>query len=93
MEELGLTTLLERRIRRGLIETIKIINGISIYGWQCFYISPQLKIYNQSKFQRLSQFKKLFFFAYRAIYFWTNHQIILKTAIMYIFCAKIYFLF
>ena len=32
LEKLGLTTLLERRMRNHLIETFKIINGITNYG-------------------------------------------------------------
>ena len=32
LEQWGLTTLLERRMRSNLTETLKIINGISNYG-------------------------------------------------------------
>ena len=32
LEKLGLTTLLERKVRNDQIETLKIINGISNYG-------------------------------------------------------------
>ena len=41
MEKLRLTILLENRIRGYLIETFKIINGISNYGRHFFYISSQ----------------------------------------------------
>ena len=37
--EIGLTTLLERRIRSDLIVTFKIINGISDYARHFFNIS------------------------------------------------------
>ena len=40
-KKLWLTTLLERRIRGDLIETFKIINGISNYGRYFFNFSPQ----------------------------------------------------
>ena len=39
LEKLGLTTLLERRARGDLIETFKIVNGISDYGQHLFKIS------------------------------------------------------
>jgi hypothetical protein len=39
LEKLGLTTLLERRTRGDLIETFKIINGISDYGQHLFKVS------------------------------------------------------
>ena len=45
LEKLGLTTLLERRMRSDLIETFKIINGISNYGRYLFNISPKTGIY------------------------------------------------
>lgn len=39
LEKLGLTTLLERRMRGDLIETFKIVNGISNYGKNLFKLS------------------------------------------------------
>ena len=39
LHELGLTTLLERRARGDLIETFKIVNGISDYGEKLFKFS------------------------------------------------------
>ena len=39
LEKLGLTTLLERRARGDLIETFKIVNGISKYGENLFRFS------------------------------------------------------
>ena len=41
LEKCGLTTLLERRMREDLIETFKIIGGISNYGRYFFNISSQ----------------------------------------------------
>ena len=41
LKSLGLTTLLERRMRGDLIETFKIINGISKYGTSFFNISQR----------------------------------------------------
>ena len=41
LEKLGLTILVERRMRDDLIETFKIINGISNYGRNFFNISPR----------------------------------------------------
>ena len=41
LEELGLITLLERRMRGYLIENFKIINVISNYDRHFFNISPQ----------------------------------------------------
>ena len=39
LEKLGLTTLLERRMRGDLIETFKILNGFTDYGYEWFHIS------------------------------------------------------
>ena len=39
LEKLGLTTLLERRARGDLIETFKIVNGLSDYGSNLFKFS------------------------------------------------------
>ena len=39
VEKLGLSTLLERRMRCNLIETFKIVNGISKYSRYFFTIS------------------------------------------------------
>ena len=39
LEKLGITTLLERRARGDLIETFKIVNGISDYGKKLFKVS------------------------------------------------------
>ena len=41
LEKLGLSILLQRRMTGDLIETFRIINGISIYGRHIFNISPQ----------------------------------------------------
>ena len=50
-EKLGLTTLLERKMREDFIETFKIINGISGHF---FNISPLTGNYSQDKFQKLT---------------------------------------
>ena len=39
LQKLGLTTLLERRMRGDLIETFKILNGFTDYGYEWFNIS------------------------------------------------------
>ena len=54
MKKLGLTTLLERKMSGDLIETFKIINGISYHGRHFFNIFPQTGIYCQGRFQKLS---------------------------------------
>ena len=49
LEKLGLTNLQERRV-----ETFKIIDGISNYGWRFSIFLFKLEIYCQDKFQKLS---------------------------------------
>ena len=60
--KLGLPNLLERRMRCHLIGTYKIINRISSYSRYLFNISPQIEIYCQDKFKKLSlQTNKIYF--------------------------------
>ena len=54
LEKLRLTTLLERRMRSDLIETFKIINGISNYNRFFSIFLLKLEIYFQDRFQKLS---------------------------------------
>ena len=42
LEKIGLTSLLEKTMRRNLIEILKIINRISYYSWHFFNIYPQI---------------------------------------------------
>ena len=49
LEELGLTNLLERRMRADLIKTFKIINGISIVDIFPIFLL-ELEIYCQDRF-------------------------------------------
>ena len=41
LEKLGLIILLERKTRGDLMETFKVVNGISNYGRHFFNISPR----------------------------------------------------
>ena len=52
VQKLGLTILLERRMRDDLIETFKIINGISDGKHSIFLL--ELEIYSQDRFQKLN---------------------------------------
>ena len=54
LEKLGLTTLLERRLRGELVESLEIINGISNYDWHFFNISIELEIYGQGRFEKIN---------------------------------------
>ena len=51
LQKLNMTTLLERRIRGELIETLKILKGFSNYGSKFFNISDRTQnlIYRSSK--------------------------------------------
>ena len=52
LEKLGLTILLERRIRDDLIETFKIIHGISNYGGHFFqYFSSNWEFTTKADFK------------------------------------------
>ena len=69
LERLGLAALLERRIRRDLIETFKIRKFLIIID--CFLIFLlKLEIYCQGRFQKISLLINwIFFSANRVIYF------------------------
>ena len=56
LEELGKTTLLEKIMKGDLIETFKIINGISNYSRHFVTFLLVLKIYCQDRFPQLYLF-------------------------------------
>ena len=58
-------TLLERRTRGDLIETFKVINGISNYNRHLRNIPLELEIYCQDRFQKQSLHYWIFFFFLR----------------------------
>jgi hypothetical protein len=62
LEALGLTTLLERRMRGDLIETFKILNGFSKYGAQFFNISPRTGALLSRQISKTKSTKQLDFF-------------------------------
>ena len=70
LEKLGLTSLQETKIRGYLIETFKIINGISNCGRHFFNISPQTGYFLLR--QILKSTNRSNFFANRIIYFWNK---------------------
>ena len=67
-----LTTLLERRMRWDLIETFKIINGISKYGSSFFNISQQTGNLVSRQISKTKSTKQLDFFSNRVINFWNK---------------------
>ena len=70
LEKLGLTTLLERRMRGDLIKTFKIINGISNYSRYFFNISSWTESLLPRQIIKTKSTNKVDFFAHRVIYFW-----------------------
>lgn len=72
LEALGLTTLLERRMRGDLIETFKILNGFSKYGAQFFNISPRTGNLLSRQISKTKSTKQLDFFSNRVIHFWNK---------------------
>ena len=65
---LELTTLLEKTMNIDLIETFKIINGISEYDGHFLIFLLEQEIYCQGRLQKLSLLIKWIFFIYREIY-------------------------
>ena len=72
LESLGLTTLLERRMRVDLIETFKIINGISKYGKQFFNISERTGNLLSRQISKTKSTRQLDFFSNRVIKYWNK---------------------
>ena len=68
LEVLGLTTLLERRMRGDLIEVFKILNGFSNYG-QCFF---NLSARTGNLVVRSDQHMKTDFFCNRVVKYWNK---------------------
>ena len=71
-EKLGLTTLQERRMRGDLIETFKIINGISSYGRHFFNTFPLTGNLQSRQISKAKSIKQSDFFANRVIYLWNK---------------------
>lgn len=70
LEKLGLTTLLERRARGDLIETFKIVNGLSNYGKKLFKISRSGdKLISRPGDQHPAKYN---FFSRRVIKYWNK---------------------
>jgi hypothetical protein len=70
LEKLGLTTLLERRARGDLIETFKIVNGISNYGKHLFKFSRSgNKLISRPGDQHRAKYD---FFSRRVINYWNK---------------------
>ena len=67
-EKLELSTLLEKRMRGNLIETFKIINGISNYG-RIVYISPWTRNLLSRQIPKAESVNQWDFFTHRIIYF------------------------
>ena len=63
---------LKRRMKSDLIETFKIINGISNYGRHFFNISPQTGNLLSRQISKTKSTNQLDFFANRVIYFWNK---------------------
>ena len=75
---------LERRIwGDDLIETFKIINGISNYGWNLFNISSQTENLLSRQILKTKSMNQLDFFANRIIHFWNDCLIRSWAAIVY----------
>jgi hypothetical protein len=72
LESLGLTTLLERRMRGDLIETFKIISGVSQYGSTLFNISERTGNLVSRQKSKTKSARQLDFFSNRVIYFWNK---------------------
>ena len=71
LEKLGLTILLERRIRGDLIETFKIIKEISSYG-RHFFLNIFFLNWKFTVKAGFKKFNQLDFFIKRVIYFWNK---------------------
>lgn len=72
LETLGLTTLLERRMRGDLIETFKILNGSSKYGAEFYNISPRTGHLVSRQISKTKSNKQLDFFSNRVIHYWNK---------------------
>ena len=81
LESLGLTTLLERRMRGDLIETFKIINGISKYGNEFFNISERTGNLLSRQISKTKSTKQLDFFSNRVIYYWNKLPTYVKNSV------------
>ena len=78
LEYLNLTTLLERRVRGDLIETFKIVSGISNYGEHFFTISRSgTKLISRPGDEKSHRHA---FFARRVIPFWNKLPTDIKNA-------------
>ena len=67
LRKLGLTTLLERRMRGDLIETFKIINGLNDYGAHFFNLSIRT-----SNLVARAGSRNVDFFSERVIKYWNK---------------------
>ena len=72
LESLGLTTLLERRMRGDLIETFKIMSGISKYGKEFFNISQRTGNLVSRQISKTKSTRQLDFFSNRVINYWNK---------------------
>jgi hypothetical protein len=68
LKSLGMTTLLERRMRGDLIETFKILNGFNNYGEQFFNLSER----TGNLVSRPKKLSNLDFFGERVINYWNR---------------------
>lgn len=72
LESLGLTTLLERRMRGDLIETFKILAGKNNYGNDFFNLSPRTGNLISRPISKTTSTKQLDFFSNRVIKYWNK---------------------
>ena len=72
LESLGLTTLLERRMRGDLIETFKILNDKNNYGKDFFNVSSRTGNLLSRSMSKTKTTKQLDFFSNRVIKYWNK---------------------
>ena len=72
LESLGLTTLLERRMRGDLIETFKILNNKNNYGSEFFNVSSRTGNLLSRSISKTKTTKQLDFFSNRVIKYWNK---------------------
>jgi hypothetical protein len=80
LKSLGLTTLLERRMRGDLIETFKILNGINNYGSQFFNVSHRTGNLTSRPISKTKTTRQLDFFSNRVIKYWNKLPINVKNS-------------
>jgi hypothetical protein len=80
LESLGLTTLLERRMRGDFIETFKILNGFTNYGTEFFNVSPRTGNLVAREISKTKSTKQLDFFSNRVIHYWNKLPLNVKNS-------------